>query len=240
MQRLYAGNGSIHIYDASTTIHDKVIVGLLDNLGFFSQLSWGELAEAILTMNDDFDRLKQERNYARKSVSAYACSLLQLLKVTVRNIPADMIERIQERIESIEGAEDLLLIDEFKELVVSIFQETAARLSKGLSPLKVRADEFIRKYFARELTVETIAEHVGKTPNYFSHLFKREFGITFKDYINRLRIAKAKELILNSNDLIYEISERVGFSDYTYFTQVFKKIEGYSPTALRKQRQESR
>ncbi|MCA0755819.1 response regulator [Paenibacillus sp. N4] len=237
-RRVYAGLSSVHIYDSSTTIHDKAIVGLLDNSGFFSQLSRGELAAAALTVSHEFDRIKQEHMYARKSLSSYSCSLLQMLKVTARNIPSDVIERIQERIEFIEVHEEFLLFDEFRESVVSVFEETAARLSKGLSPLMIRADEFIRKSFTSELTVETLAEYVGKTPNYFSHLFKREFGISFKEYINRLRIAKAKELILSTNDLIYEISEQVGFSDYTYFTQVFKKLEGYSPAVLRKQRQD--
>ncbi len=238
-KRLYAGNGSVHIYDSSTVINDTVIVGLLDNPEFFSQLSMGELAASALTVNQEFDRLKQERMYVRKSVSAYSCSLLQMLKVTARSIPADVIERIQERIEFIERNEEFLLFDEFRENVVSIFEETTARLSEGLSPLMIRADEYIRKNFTRELTVEILAEYVSKTPNYFSHLFKREFRISFKEYINRLRIAKAKELILNTDDLIYVISERVGYSDYTYFTQVFKKFEGFSPAALRRQSAET-
>lgn len=237
-KRLYAGNGTVHIYDSFRAIQNKAIVGLLENPEFFALLSQGRLLEASNMVNDEYDQLKQECMYDRKSISTYSCSLLQLLKVTAQNIPADVTERIHQRINFIEVRESVLLIDEFKELAVSIFQETAARLSKGLSPLMARAEEFIRKNYARELTVEMLAEHAGKTPNYFSHLFKREFGISFKDYINRLRIAKAKELILSSNDLIYEISERVGFSDYTYFTQVFKKIEGYSPAVLRKQRQE--
>lgn len=234
-KRLYSGNGSVHIYDASKPISDKPIVGLPDHPAFFSQLSRGELAEAALSVSQEFDRLNQEGTFARKSVSAYACSLLQMLKVTARNLPADLIEQIQEKMAWIEAQDEWLLIDEIKAHVTSLFMEAAARLSKGLSPHMVRADEFIRKNYMRELTVEMLADYVGKTPNYFSHLFRREFGITFKDYINRLRIAKAKELILGTNDLIYEISERVGFLDYSYFTQVFKKIEGCSPTTLRRQ-----
>ncbi|MDI4646357.1 response regulator transcription factor [Cohnella hashimotonis] len=234
-KRLYAGNSAAHIYDATSSVEDKAIVGLLDNPAFLAQLSRGELAEAAASVSLAFDRLKQERAYARKSVSAYACSLLQMLKVTARHLPADLIEQIQKRIAFIESQERWLLIDEFKACVVSLFEESASRLSKGLSPHMARADAFIRQNYTRELTVETLAAHVGKTPNYFSHLFKREFGIAFKDYINRLRIEKAKELILGTNELIYEISEQVGFSDYSYFTQVFKKIEGCSPTALRRQ-----
>ncbi len=233
--RLYAEPGSINIYDPSLALNDKSIVGLLDNPEFFSQMTRGEWDSAALSVNQEFDRLQRERKHSRRSLSAYSCSLLQMLKVTARNIPADRIERIQNKIEFIERQGQFLRFDEIKESVVSAFEDIAAHLSKGLSQLMIRADEYIRRHYAQELTVEILAAYVGKTPNYFSHLFKREFGVTFKEYINRLRIAKAKELILQSNDLIYEISERVGFADYTYFTRVFKKLEGSSPALLRRQ-----
>ena len=74
----------------------------------------------------------------------------------------------------------------------------------------------------------------GKPPNYFSHLFKKEFGITFSEYLNWVRINEAKNLFKNTTLLGYEIAERVGFQDYKYFTQVFKKIEGCVPSEFRK------
>ncbi|MFD0695938.1 response regulator [Paenibacillus sp. GCM10027628] len=232
--RLYIGSGSIQVYNKSAELSDKTIVGLLENAEFMLKLSRGDITSAVTMVENEFERMKKEREYSRKSVAAYSRNLLHFLTVANRNVPADRIEQIQSKIEFIEVNADFLTIEDFREIVVSVFEETGKHFSKDLSPLMIRADEFIRKNFTRELTVEMLSEYVGKTPNYFSHLFKREFGISFKEYVTRLRIVKAKELILNTNDLIYEISGKVGFSDYTYFTQVFKKVEGYPPAVLRK------
>ena len=68
-----------------------------------------------------------------------------------------------------------------------------------------------------------VSEHISKTPNYFSTLFKKEIGMSFSEYVNILRIKKAKELMDNSDMLLNEIAEYVGYSNYIYFTQVFKK-----------------
>lgn len=232
--RLYEGRGTMKVYDPASELSEKTIVGLLENAQWIDQLSRGDFTSAARLVHMEFDRLKRERKYSRKSIAAYSRSLLQLMAVTNRNAAAHLIGPIQSKIEFLEENAGDLEIDEFRDNVVAVIEGMDSRLSKELSPLMMRAEEYIRHHFTHELTVEMLAEHVGKTPNYFSHLFKREFGISFKEYVARLRIAKAKQLILQTNDLIYEISEKVGFSDYTYFTQVFKKIEGYPPTALRR------
>lgn len=237
--RLYEGKSSIQFYDRPIELNDGMIAGLLENAEFIGQLSRGDFTCVAEMVHCEFDRLKKKHEYSRKSISSYSRNLLQLFLVTVRNVPADLTEYIKCRIEFIEERTECLSFDEFREIVTAVFEQAGTRCSKHLSPVMIRAAEFIRKNFTGELTVEMLAEHVGKTPNYFSHLFKREFGTSFKEYVNRLRIDKAKELIIHTNDLIYEISQKVGFSDYTYFTQVFKKIEGYPPASLRKQPSEA-
>lgn len=233
--RLYEGNRSIQVYDSSMVLNDRPIAGLLENEEFKMQLFRGDFDSLVKMIDIEFDTLKTDRKYSRKSVSAYCRNLLQMFMITVRTVPVEMMEYIQNELEMIEASSDGLLLDEFKEIVLNVFEKAGSRISKDVSPVMTRAYEFIRKKYTGELTVEMLSEHVGKSPNYFSHLFKRESGISFKEYVNRLRIAKAKELITGTNDLIYEISEKVGFSDYTYFTQVFKKMEGYPPAVLRKQ-----
>jgi two-component system response regulator YesN len=237
--RLYEGNGSVKVYDRSCELNDGMIVGLLENGEFIGQLSRGDFNSAAGMVHREFDRIKKDRQYSRKSLSAYCRNLLQLFLVTARNVPADVTENIRSKMEFIEEGTYSLSIDRFREIVAAVFEHAGTRCSKDLSPVMIRADKFIRKHFTGDLTVEMLAGHVGKTPNYFSHLFKREFGIPFREYVNRLRVDKAKELIIHTNDLIYEISQKVGFSDYTYFTQVFKKIEGYPPASLRKQPSEA-
>lgn len=106
--------------------------------------------------------------------------------------------------------------------------------ASNLSPAVKTVREFVNKHFAEEITVGMVADYIGKSPNYLSHIFKAECGISFSEFLNITRIQKAKELILNSNMMIYEVAEAVGYSNYIHFTQVFKKYEGYSPVQLRK------
>jgi YesN/AraC family two-component response regulator len=97
-----------------------------------------------------------------------------------------------------------------------------------------QAIDYIKNNYRDELTVDVLAEVTGITPNYFSHLFNKEVGVTFREYLNRLRIGEAKRLLKNSSLLAYEITNRVGFLNYKYFCQVFKKSEGCSPSDYRK------
>ncbi len=93
-----------------------------------------------------------------------------------------------------------------------------------------RALEFIDARSSGDLTAEQVAQAVGLSPNYFSHLFKRVRGQGFKDYLNALRIEKAQALLAEGGRKVYEVAQAVGFSDYKYFSAVFKKVTGRSPT----------
>ena len=72
------------------------------------------------------------------------------------------------------------------------------------------------------------------SPTYFSYVFKQITGRTFTEYLNYLRIMKAKELLTNSNKTVSGISYEVGFNDPAYFDRVFKKEVGMSPGKYRK------
>ena len=76
--------------------------------------------------------------------------------------------------------------------------------------------------------LDTFSEKFRLTPEYISNLFGRETGMTFSNYIKRIRIEKAKELILATDMKIYEIACRVGYPDQKYFSKVFKEYTGVS------------
>jgi len=71
--------------------------------------------------------------------------------------------------------------------------------------------------------------------NHLSRIFRRELGISPWDYLNRYRIKQAKELLTNTQDSITSVALRVGFNDPAYFSRVFRKQVGQSPSTFRKQ-----
>jgi two-component system response regulator YesN len=93
-----------------------------------------------------------------------------------------------------------------------------------------KALEYIDGHFNEDLSIQKVAEEVHLSSNYFSHIFKKYKGQSFTDYLNNIRIQKAKKLLAENLYKIYEISDMVGYSDYKYFSSVFKKIEGISPS----------
>ena len=95
------------------------------------------------------------------------------------------------------------------------------------------AIQYIETHYDQPISLGEVAEHVDLTPAYFSKIFKEETGITFVRWLNRYRIGKAKTLLKETRLKTYEIAERVGFSDYKYFMNLFKKHEGFTPREYR-------
>ncbi|TBL70417.1 helix-turn-helix domain-containing protein [Paenibacillus thalictri] len=82
-------------------------------------------------------------------------------------------------------------------------------------------------------TLHYVAEKVYITPAYLSTLFKLNMGVTFIEYLTDIRINKAKKLLKTTHLKNYEVAEKVGYSDPRYFSQIFKKKAGLSPSEYR-------
>ncbi|MBR6765471.1 MAG: helix-turn-helix transcriptional regulator [Clostridia bacterium] len=92
---------------------------------------------------------------------------------------------------------------------------------------------YIKEHCDKSISLREVADEMGFTPEYFSSVFKNVTGLNFVDYLNNMRIARALNL-LNETDLpISKISEQCGFNDSNYFAIVFKKIMGISPRTYR-------
>ncbi len=101
-------------------------------------------------------------------------------------------------------------------------------------PVIRHAVSYIKEHFWEELTLEDVAQEVHFSPYYVSRLFKEELGLTFIEYLTKIRIDEAKRLLLETNMTVSEISDLVGYQDPSYFTKVFKKREGVTPTQFRR------
>jgi len=93
--------------------------------------------------------------------------------------------------------------------------------------------EYIRDNYNLGISLEDAAAQAYLSKNYLSSLFKNELGISFNDYVERVRIQNAKILLINSRLSISEISSDVGFSSQSYFTKIFKQHTGETPIRYR-------
>jgi AraC-like DNA-binding protein/ligand-binding sensor protein len=102
-------------------------------------------------------------------------------------------------------------------------------------PAITRAKQFIHENQAEDLSLGQVAKAVNTSIFYFCKMFKKATGLNFTDYVSRIRVEKAKNLLLNRNLRVSEIAYEVGFQSLTHFNRVFKKIMGQSPTEYRGQ-----
>jgi two-component system response regulator YesN len=94
--------------------------------------------------------------------------------------------------------------------------------------------EFIKDNYNENISLKKIADALELTPNYLSALFKKDLELTFSEYLNGIRLDKAKELLLNTNLRSYEIAEQIGFTDESYFSRSFKKHTDVRPNEFRR------
>ena len=102
---------------------------------------------------------------------------------------------------------------------------------------KIYAPKEIKESYVRYRTgimLDEISRKLDMTPEYLGTLFHRETGTTFSNYVKNYRISKAKELLVGTNLKLYEVAEKVGYSDPKYFSRIFKEITGQLPTEYRR------
>lgn len=93
---------------------------------------------------------------------------------------------------------------------------------------------YIENHFAdQNISIKSIAEYAHYDHYYMCTLFKKHIGKTLNDYITQVRVEKAKELLRDKNIKLYDITEMVGYIDPSYFSKIFRKSVGYSPSEFR-------
>lgn len=97
-----------------------------------------------------------------------------------------------------------------------------------------KAIRIVREEYRTELTLAGLAERIGINAQYLGRLFVEDTGEKFSDYVNRIRMERANELLKEGTLKVYEVAEQVGITNYRYFTQKFREWSGISPKEVRK------
>jgi two-component system response regulator YesN len=111
-------------------------------------------------------------------------------------------------------------------------QEDSGRRVHGVVE---RALAYMEEYYPENLTLPLVAEKTGVSPNYLSALFGKNVNMGFTDKLNQIRIERACDYFAAGGVRTYEVAYKVGFKDEKYFSSVFKKLKGTSPSEYKKQ-----
>lgn len=143
--------------------------------------------------------------------------------------PADVSRSVRRCIEQTETAEELKAMAPMAETLSSVasMDKTALLMDNVQKYLQ-------HNYMLYGVSLDSISDILNINASYFSMLFKKSFGINFVDYLTALRINAAKELLADPFLTAAEVANMVGYESPNYFTRVFKKNTGLTPTEYRK------
>ncbi|MBA4138327.1 MAG: AraC family transcriptional regulator [Opitutus sp.] len=127
----------------------------------------------------------------------------------------------------------LRLLTIFAQHLASLSNQLMVSAQQSESPMVTRAKQFIAEHQDEELSLRQVAGAVNTSAFYFCKMFKQATGLTFTDYLARVRIEKVKNLLINPHKRISEAAYEAGFQSLSQFNRVFRKIVGESPTVWR-------
>ncbi|SEK44792.1 helix-turn-helix domain-containing protein [Ruminococcus albus] len=193
----------------STASCGKVLDEVLDEVGFDG------LHSLVLRLYVCTDMYLEARSFTRQ------------LGVTDEEFTACFggVDEIEERLSTVEKARENM-----HDMLERCIRWRVEKCHENGNSVVRDAREYIDEhYMSSALSLTAVAEAVGISPAYLSALFKRETGKNLSEYITGIRIERSKELLCCTSKLIYEIAFEVGFQDYRYFSQIFKKCTGQTP-----------
>jgi AraC-like DNA-binding protein/ligand-binding sensor protein len=121
----------------------------------------------------------------------------------------------------------------FAQHLAALSNQLMVREEKAEAPMIARARGYITTHQSEELSLKDVARAVNTSAFYFCKMFKQATGLTFTDYLARVRVEKVKNLLLNPHKRVSEAAFEAGFQSLSQFNRVFKKIEGMSPSEFR-------
>lgn len=177
-----------------------------------------------------------------------------LEQLTQRKLPPEEIKTICIRyvlsvlvcykefnVDCVETVQNMKLFDDIKNCctrnelagclnrLVELYRSFFPAPVKVNSLLVKKTVDYIKHFYGERVSLEEIATRMKVSPEYISHLFTKEVGISFSDYLKQYRIDVAKKLMKTSDYKIYEIGEKIGYKDPKYFYKMFKDVTGLSP-----------
>lgn len=193
--------------------------------------------EKIEQQLDQMIAICREKSFAKDAIETVVNRLNHEILKTIKESEGNE-EELAGLQEMLEWDQYALSLEQLKKHWLDFIHE-AAHVLKNLSQNKINGaiyqiKKYIHSHYDQPLTLKSIATIFYMNPVYMGQLFKKTYGIYFKDYILQVRIDHAKKLLRKTDWKVYEIAENVGFTNADYFVTQFEKIVGATPTQYRK------
>ena len=228
-----AGNGFDALEMALKSHPDVVLTDInmpfMNGLQFSKQLK-AELPDTKFVILSGYDEFEYAKEAIELSVEEY------ILKPVNSDELYQLFSRLKVRLDDeSEKRRNLENLQRYYQESIKFFNDQNS--DSNAYDLVEKARDYILEHFNEcDLSVDRICSILNVTPNYFSTLFRKKTGDTFIAYLTNLRMEKAKWLLENTDEKAYMIAGMVGYDEPNYFSYVFKKAYGISPSKYRQQR----
>ncbi len=221
-------------YEKYTQFLDQTDYGGVDRKLIEDFLKLGSVEECDPFVDEYFAAVG-EKNYQSMLLRQYMVmdifycirEFLKNFHMEEKDVPQEAagVQMIPKVIETVDGAKDYL--KRLFRFALSVREQAS---SDRYGSLIREAKDYMAKNFQKnDFSLNMTASHIGISPSYFSSIFKQETGQSFVEYLSRMRIEKACELLKCTTLRMVEIGESVGYNDPHYFSAAFKKVMGMSP-----------
>lgn len=159
----------------------------------------------------------------------------EYLNVAEEILPKNVADNILKKYKA--ALQHVLTIYEAEQILLDVLSVTArTEMKYGKSGFMIEmANEYIKNECCREnFSIDELAEHFQISKSYLSKLYKDEMGESIWNYVMQVRIARAKELLINTDYTNYAIAREIGYSSEYHFSRAFSKIVGVPPTVYKK------
>ena len=231
-----------NVTEDDSTYLQKVDVNALNPVILQKFLSNGLLEETENFVKDYFYAIGQEpleslvfRNYVTLNVRFSVMSFLKEIGCDTRTLEQEDTEDVlSESSKSLENA--IAYAEKIISQAIALRDQNSG--NKNRSILKTAVDFIDRHYMEEDMSLNKAANAANVSANHFSALFSQNMGQTFIEYLTNLRMNKAKEYLRCTSMRSSEIAGEIGYKDAHYFSYLFKKTQGMTPSDYRKARED--
>ena len=186
------------------------------------------VGEALLKINLSDGNMPNETLHSKNEKDSEARNLVEKKYYSGINSPIDT------KGNGFPDNQEATTISQGGSKTANVFTQSTQRSQSSHESIILKpALDYIKKNYARNISLNNMASLCNISTSYFSKLFRRFIGENFSNYINKLRIEKAAELLAETDIPITNIALDLGYEDSGYFIKVFKKIKGVTPSAHR-------
>ncbi len=236
MEFFCEGEG-VHILNGGTLSVRKGTIYLLTPADFHTLYKKEESGE-MQYFNVNFNEYALSPDLI-KMISEYGAPLSTVVEGEDYEILEKEFRALTEEYESDRPLRDMMMKDMFEKIII-LFWRALTKKTPEIKRQMPNYDSniryivsYLRIHFREHVSLDALAKQVHLTPNYVGDIFRRETGVSFTDYVQRLRLNYATNLLVSSDLSIADISVQSGFHSVSYFIRTFRLVHGKTPLEYR-------